>query len=79
MRRAMMRIPGIVSRATTVSSGDRISMMTSEMRNMRMFPLMIGRKASNPWMRLTSEFARETSWPVWSSSWRAKSSRWSWS
>ena len=75
IRRATMNRRGITATATSVSSGDRITMITRETTSITRFPLMIGRKASRPWRRATSELARETSCPVCSSSWRAKSRR----
>ena len=46
--------------------------------NSRMFATPIGRNCRKPWISATSDDARLTSWPVCISSWRAKSSRWSW-
>ncbi len=74
-RMAIQRIAGTTTRLTTVSSGDSTAMTPRDSTTMTRLPLASGRKASMLWTRPTSEPARETSWPVWKSSWRAKSRR----
>ena len=61
--------------ATTVSSGESQSITTSETTTPTMLPTMIGVNDNRPWMRPRSLLARDTIWPVGSSSWRAKSRR----
>ena len=60
---------------TTVSSGDRITMMTAVMTNRSMFAKVMGVMDSRPCTMFRSEMDRPTSCPVRISSWRAPSSR----
>ncbi len=55
---------GVTSSITSVSGGDRYSMIPSEIRNIRMLPITIGRNCNSPWISMMSEPARLTSWPV---------------
>jgi hypothetical protein len=77
--RAMTMSVGTVTSATRVSGSDRWIMNASDRKNSRTLPLMKGRKPSSICTTRTSLLARDTSWPDWSSSWRAKSSRCRWS
>jgi hypothetical protein len=78
-RRAMTMRAGTVTSATAVSGGDRWIMKASDRKNSTTLPLMKGRKPSSICTTRTSLLARDTNWPDWSSSWRAKSSRCRWS
>ncbi len=66
---------GATATATSESSGDRLTMMTSEKMNSRTLPMISGIHDSSPCTMLMSEMDRPTSWPVWISSCRAPSSR----
>ena len=61
----------------TTAAPTATNMTANDTTNSRMFAMPIGRNCKKPWMSATSDDARLTSWPVCSSSWRAKSSRWS--
>ena len=74
-RSAITHSAGATASATTVSSGDRNSMMMIETTKSSALPMVIGRNDSSPWIMLMSEIDRLTSWPVWISSCRAPSSR----
>jgi hypothetical protein len=70
---------GTVTRATAVSGRDSRTMNTTDSPNSSTLPLMNGRKPSSICTTRTSVLARDTSWPLCISSWRAKSSRCRWS
>ncbi len=60
-RRVVHSSAGVTSSITSVSGGDRNSMIPSEITNMRMLPITIGRNCSRPWISMMSEPARLTS------------------
>jgi hypothetical protein len=70
-----MPIVGIANTATSVRGGDRKSITTNDTTSRTTLPLTMGRNDNRPWMRPRSELALDTSWPVSSWSWRAKSRR----
>ena len=74
-RSAMNHSAGATASATTVSNGDRKSMMTIETTNSSALPRLIGKNDNSDWIMLMSEIDRLTSWPVWISSCRSPSSR----
>ena len=74
-RSAMNHRAGATASATTVSSGDRNSMMTIDTTNSSTLPSAMGSSDSSDWIMLMSEIDRLTSCPVWISSCRAPSSR----
>src|SRR3954471_7785625 len=61
---------GTAVTAIRVRGAERVSITTKATISPTKLPLMMGRNESSPWMRATSELARETSWPVCISSWR---------
>ena len=63
-RSAVHSSAGVTSSITSVSGGERYSMIASEIRNIRRLPITIGRNCSRPWISMMSEPARLTSWPV---------------
>ena len=69
---------GATASITSDSSGERMSIAPNDTMNSRMLATPIGRNCRKPCSNATSDEARLTSWPVWSSSWLAKSRRWSW-
>ncbi len=77
-RIAVMSRSGATASITSDSIGERMSIAPNDTMNSRMFATPIGRNCRKPCSNATSDEARLTSWPVWSSSWLAKSRRWSW-
>ncbi len=75
LRLAIPPRAGATARATRVSGSESHAMITREITNSRMFPMVIGSMKSKPWMSWRSLVARPTTCPVDSSSWRRPSSR----
>ncbi len=73
-RRATHHSAGATATATTVSSGESVSITASEMTNSSRLPSVIGAMASSPWTIVMSDVARLITCPVLSSSCRRPSS-----
>jgi hypothetical protein len=76
-RIAVISSSGATASITSESSGERMSIAANDTMNSRMLATPIGRNCRNPCNKATSDDARLTSCPVCSSSWLAKSRRWS--